>query len=158
MELALARRRLCARCHVPFLICSHCDRGQRYCGPVCSRAARRSSVRAAGRRYQDSRRGRHTHAARQRRYRERHRGSPPEKVTHQGSPPPPLADGMSLDPTAPPRPSDDTAPSPPMAVPRCQFCGRPCAELYRLDFLRHRRAVRTLPSPVARGDRHDYSP
>ncbi|MBU0500623.1 MAG: hypothetical protein KJ558_01965 [Gammaproteobacteria bacterium] len=158
MELALARRCLCARCHAPFLICSHCDRGQRYCGPLCSSMARRAAQRAAGARYQGSRCGRHTHAARQRRYRERHRDSPPEKVTHQGSPPPPLADGMSPEPTMPPHPVDDTAPSTPMAEPRCRFCGRPCAELCRLDFLRHRQAPRTVHYPVARGDRHDPSP
>lgn len=78
---------LCARCRAQVLICSGCDRGQIYCTQACSAAARRASLREAGRRYQASRRGRITHAARARRYRERR-----NKVTHQGSPPghPPL--------------------------------------------------------------------
>lgn len=48
----------------------------------CADQARRTAVRAAGCRYQASRRGRHAHAERQRRYRAK-----PKKVTHQGSPP-----------------------------------------------------------------------
>ena len=45
----------------------------KYCGARCSGLARRESLRAAGRRYQHSRRGRHCHAERQRRYRRRWR-------------------------------------------------------------------------------------
>jgi len=41
-----------------FLICSHCDRGQIYCAQGCAQTARRDAQRAAGRRYQASRRGR----------------------------------------------------------------------------------------------------
>ena len=63
-----ARLFLCARCRRQVLICSRCDRGQQYCGAGCSDLARRESLRAAGRRYQQSRRGRHCHAERQRRY------------------------------------------------------------------------------------------
>ena len=58
---------LCARCRRQVLICSRCDRGQQYCGARCSGPARRESLRAEGRRYQHSRRGRHCHAERQRR-------------------------------------------------------------------------------------------
>ena len=65
-------------------------RGQQYCAAGCSGLARRESLRAAGRRYQHSRRGRHCHAERQRRYRHRRReGACREKVTHQGSAAPP---------------------------------------------------------------------
>jgi hypothetical protein len=77
-----ARLFTCARCRAQVLICSRCDRGHIYCGPRCSQQARRESLRAAGRRYQHSRRGRLTHAERQHRYRRR-----PHKVTHQGSVP-----------------------------------------------------------------------
>jgi len=65
------RRYLCARCRCAVLICSRCDRGQRYCAGGCAEAARACSLRAAGQRYQASPRGRHAHAARQRRYRGR---------------------------------------------------------------------------------------
>mgnify|MGYP007097586828 CR=1 FL=1 len=61
------RRYHCAGCRTAVLICSHCDRGQRYCTTRCADEARRQSIRASGRRYQDSSRGRHTHAERQRR-------------------------------------------------------------------------------------------
>lgn len=67
-----------AVCRQMFFLCSHCDRGQVYCGKACSSMARRASLRAAGARYQTTADGRHAHAARQMRYRERH-----EKVTHQ---------------------------------------------------------------------------
>jgi len=66
-----ARRFVCARCHVPVLVCSHCDRGQVYCAAGCSATARRQSQRDAGRRYQDSLPGRFHHAARTQRWRVR---------------------------------------------------------------------------------------
>jgi hypothetical protein len=72
----------CARCRRQVMLCSHCDRGNLYCGRGCAQQARRESLSAAGQRYQRSRRGRFCHAERQRRYRARQ-----QKVTHQGSPP-----------------------------------------------------------------------
>ena len=104
-----------AGCRTAVLICSDCDRGQRYCTTPCADEARRQSIRASGRRYQDSSRGRHTHAERQRRYRARQ-----QIVTHQGSPP-------------------TVAP-----VPRhCCRCHRPLPDWVRQDFLRRR--VRPYP-------------
>lgn len=73
----------CQRCHGQVRICSRCDRGQVYCRSGCAQMARQASVRRAGRRYQQSRRGAHRHAARQAAYRQRQR----EKVTHHGFPP-----------------------------------------------------------------------
>ena len=66
-----ARLFVCARCRVQVLLCSRCDRGQRYCGRACSRAARRQSLCAAASRYQRSWGGRIAHAARSRRWRQR---------------------------------------------------------------------------------------
>lgn len=62
---------VCARCRAQVAICSHCDRGQRYCEQGCAQAARRESLRVAGRRYQATFQGRLQHAARQARYRQR---------------------------------------------------------------------------------------
>jgi hypothetical protein len=62
---------VCARCRAQVLLCSRCDRGQRYCGLACSRAARQDSQREAARRYQGSRAGRMAHAERSRRWRQR---------------------------------------------------------------------------------------
>jgi hypothetical protein len=55
-----ARLFLCAGCRAQVVICGHCDRNNRYCGRDCAQAARRASLRAAGKRYQRSRRGRFT--------------------------------------------------------------------------------------------------
>ena len=82
-----ARLFLCARCRTQVLLCSHCDRGQRYCTPACSRQAREAAQRAAARRYQRSRPGRMAHAARMRRWRSHRLASraSANSVTHQGS-------------------------------------------------------------------------
>jgi hypothetical protein len=124
----------CARCHCQTKICSGCDRGNLYCGPACSRAARAEKQRAAGRRYQAGRKGRFTHAARQRRYRRRRM----TKVTHQGSTSP-LADDVlgttSKKVVAPPFVS---------AVPCivCDFCGRICSAVLRPGYLSDTRTDR----------------
>lgn len=68
----------CARCHRQVRICSHCDRGNRYCSPQCSYQARRDSLRRAGAGYQQTDQGKINHAARQQNYLIR-------KMTHQGS-------------------------------------------------------------------------
>ena len=70
MELP-GRHCLCARCRKAVTICSHCDRGHRYCCDGCSQAARQCALRDAGQRYQATRQGRHRYAERQRRYRVR---------------------------------------------------------------------------------------
>jgi hypothetical protein len=70
----------CARCHCQVVICSHCDRGNIYCGRRCAEHARKTSSRSAGKRYQRTYRGRIKHAERQRRYR-----ALQNIVTHQRS-------------------------------------------------------------------------
>ena len=122
-----ARLYHCARCRCQTTICSHCDRGNRYCSRSCADLSRRASLSEAGKRYQDSRRGRAKHAERQRRYRARC-----QKVTHQGSPTPPPGGQL--------HPSDARAPRVGKTV-HCHFCGRLCSPLVRLDFL-HRAPLR----------------
>ncbi len=75
---------LCARCFEQVIICTHCDRGNIYCGFSCSIATRKNSLREAGRRYQNSIKGRLNHALRQRHYMQRLRDFK-NKMTHQGS-------------------------------------------------------------------------
>jgi hypothetical protein len=105
----------CACCGTLVRLCAQCDRGQITCGARCRALRRREGVRAAGRRYQQTRRGRHRHAARQRRYRER----AAKKVTHHRSTP---EHGTS---TLPPR-----ARIPVRGGPlRCDGCGRAVAPL-----------------------------
>lgn len=126
----------CARCQRQRLICRACDRGQRYCGSACAQAARSTARRAAGARYQQSRPGRFTHAARQRRYRARR-----QKVTHRTSLAAPA--GVSLPPSVPVSAVRAVSGSPSRAVANvCYGCGRACSAYLRLGFLR--RGAETL--------------
>lgn len=145
----------CAKCHRLVALCPLCDRGQRYCGSECSQQARRYSLHRAGCRYQQTPAGRHAHARRQARYRERQRALAEEKarvveeisaarslvsekVTHQGSPPaeevgrldPPRAEGLWQVGHSP----EGTQKSVP-----CHFCGRLCRPFARRHPLRRRR-------------------
>lgn len=79
----ISRLFICALCLAQCVICSPCDHGQIYCGPVCSHSSRQKSCKEAEQRYQKTLRGKMKHALRQRRYRARLR----EKVTDQGSKP-----------------------------------------------------------------------
>jgi hypothetical protein len=82
------RLRVCLgnECRAVFLLCSHCDRGQRYCSLACRDQARLRQRRCANRRHQQSLEGRLDHRDRQREYRRRraHR-APPAGVTDHGS-------------------------------------------------------------------------
>jgi hypothetical protein len=136
-----ARLFLCARCRAQVLVCSCCDRGQIYCAGGCAQEARYQAQRAAGQRYQASRRGRVNHAARSGRWRSRQKN-----VTHQGSPLQPPSDAVSVDaaPAAnspPATPANDVAtPFPSHGQPawRCHWCGSRCQPFVRIDFLRCR--------------------
>jgi len=132
-----ARAFACARCGAAVLVCSRCDRGQRYCGRDCARPARRESLREAGRRYQRSRAGRFAHARRAARYRQRRRQQ--EIVTHHGSQAPCEAATVAADPAAAQAAAttDGTAPA---TWHYCHWCERECAPLLRRGFLRHGRA------------------
>ena len=135
----------CARCRCQVVICSHCDRGNIYCGKRCSQTARRQSQREAARRYQGTRRGRFAHAERQRRYRQRRM----QKVTHQGSPPVLPDETLPAESRTSAQRSEE-----PGAVPadgiRCHLCGRVCSHFLRQSFLRRRptREAIDLPPPV----------
>jgi hypothetical protein len=145
---------VCARCREQVLLCSRCDRGQRYCGRACSRAARRQSLCAAASRYQRSWGGRIAHAARSRRWRQRCRerardeaaaldGGVIDFVTHQGclvasaDAPLPLTAEHAAAVTG-------TIASP--GVARCRRCGAPLAPWVRQGFLRH--GMRRWPARV----------
>ena len=88
-----ARLYLCARCRVQVILCSRCDRGNRYCGRPCWHEARAEARRQTAQRYQRSWGGRIAHAQRSRRWRMRRAarhvvdgtGVDAHNVTHQGS-------------------------------------------------------------------------
>jgi hypothetical protein len=129
-EARSARLFLCAACRTQSLICGCCDRGQIYCAGDCAARARRHALRAAGQRYQSSRRGRLAHADRTRRYRRRGK-----KVTHHGSPELPRDD--LLLPGSPTIASDAVIPEkrPRHATSHCHWCGRRCPDFVRREFL-----------------------
>jgi hypothetical protein len=125
-----ARTYACACCKAEMLVCTACDRGQRYCGKVCRQQARRAQQRSASRKYQNTHAGGVNHARRQRCYRERERHI--EIVTHQGSQQACEGDlllsGLNEIPDAAcqPRP-----------VHACHWCARPVASVIRRSWLRH---------------------
>jgi len=155
-EPAPARLFVCVRCQMQVLICSCCDHGQIYCAGGCAQQARSHAQRAAGRRYQASRRGRLAHAARARRWRARQKN-----VTHQGSRPRPAHDGVAADVVASPRPpaaassrrvatqSRDQRPG----SWRCHWCGCRCPPYVRIGFL-----PRPRRGPDTRRTLNDHSP
>jgi hypothetical protein len=162
-----ARLFLCARCSAQVRLCSHCDRGQRYCTPTCSSLARDTAQREAGRRYQRSRGGRMAHAARSRRWRIRHQRIDPlatpgvvagaNIVTHQGSPGSPAdaplvawtSDRAQVSITSDPT-QTATKGVERIAGPMCRRCGAALAPWVRQGFLRRPTGARPL--------RHDHSP
>ena len=75
-----ARLYNCIRCHSQVMICSQCDRGNRYC-TACAPIASLEAKRRASARYQNSHKGRLAHANRQKHYLPNIRN----KVTHKGS-------------------------------------------------------------------------
>jgi len=138
---AVGRMFLCARCREPVVLCSRCDRGQRYCDQGCSSEARRGFQRDAGRRYQDGSTGRAKHAERSRRWRlrQKERGDPSTDeagpVTHQG-----LLEGSSEAPGLPGKTEAKTVPTHhDFAIQTpwiCPQCAEPLAPWVRQGFLR----------------------
>jgi len=151
------RMYLCARCRAQVVVCRRCDRGQIYCpsglgpsnsGPSgCAVVARREAQRAAGGRYQSSRRGRFVHAERTRRYRDRKRERC-KMVTHQGCVLAPASDLLPLTTAVAvtgPATGQLSEPAPVEAVviepsmPACSHCGACCPAGVRFGFVRHHR-------------------
>ena len=150
--VAPARLFVCVRCRTQVLICSCCDRGQIYCAGGCAQEARYHAQRAAGRRYQTSRRGRLAHAVRARRWRARQ-----NNVTHQGSPPPPLDDLVlpgSAVTASEPSPSPDAR----RWKWHCYWCGCRCSRFVRQGFLRRGRVPRNVSQPHRGRPDHDDPP
>jgi hypothetical protein len=127
----------CARCQRLVVICSRCDRGQRYCSASCAQVQRRRSVREAGRRYQRTPLGARNNAARQKRWRIRiattvtHHTSPAQNHLRE-EPPSQNVKKEAGDATTNRRPITTRLGEP---GPRCDFCGRPCGSYTRMGTL-----------------------
>lgn len=119
----------CMRCHAQTIVCSHCDRGQIYCGSECSVAARIQSCRSAEKRYQLTPVGKMRHALRQRRYRERLS----KKVTDHGSDSP-THNGLLQTVKNKAKKTDMSHSD---SSGRCCFCKKPVSSWFRSGFIRH---------------------
>jgi len=170
-----ARLYLCARCRVQVILCSRCDRGNRYCGRQCRHQARMQARRQTAQRYQRSWNGRIAHAQRSRRWRQRRAardavnaaGADAHNVTHQGSQSgqawAPLVACIHDSATVAPvdtaaditaqGTSQDLAPAATLATATdcwaCRRCGQRQPPALRLGFVRH---------GVPQQRRHDHSP
>lgn len=127
----------CQRCRTQVVICSRCDRGQRYCGSACAQHARAASLRRAAKKHQSSRAGRFNNAARQRRFRQRQQ----QKVTHHGSLTLVFRDVLKSKPdrrqiVQKPMSIDDTL--------FCYRCGGACQPFLRRNFLQSRQSRRSF--------------
>lgn len=141
-----ARGFRCARCDRPAIICHRCDRGQIYCvGEDCAGQARREAQRTAGRRYQVSRRGRLSHAARARRYRARQKN-----VTHQGSPAAAVRDQLAAGLAMTANDAASRSDQPGDREWRCDWCHCRCPQMLRLGFLREYGLHRGRARPIGR--------
>ena len=129
------RPRICRGpgCGSLFFVCSHCDRGQRYCSESCRAVARCQQRRAANRRYQRTEPGRLNHRHRQAAYRER---LARPGVTDQG-----------------PRAITTPGVIGPSARPRCSVCGRQSDWIDPFSPLPPRHRARPPRRPVGHGSK-----
>ena len=114
-------QRACCRehCHAIFYICSHCDRGHRYCSVECRQQARLRQRRCANGRHQRSEEGRLDHRDRQREYLLRQQAAA-AGVTDPSS-------VLITSPASLPGGQEKTVfalPPPRYGQPRCRICGR----------------------------------
>lgn len=123
-----ARLYQCVHCNCQCIICSDCDRGNIYCGSVCTKQSRIQNHRIANQFYQKTFRGRQKHALRQNHYRQRQQEKI-KKVTDQGST---LIPPNDLLPIA----ENDTKKMTSEQM-HCHFCGKNVSSYLRNGYLRY---------------------
>jgi hypothetical protein len=124
----------CLRCHHQAILCQQCDRGQRYCADQCRSIARKTSIKRANKKYQNTTKGRFNNAERQRRF----RLSQTQKkkiVTDQGSPSKRSRDLLTVELCAL---KNRTKVLPILSKTTCHFCGSPIGQFFRVGFLKKR--------------------
>ena len=127
----------CCRCHAQVIICSRCDRGQRYCAGDCRHKARFESVKRATNKYQLTRIARFKNAERQKHFRQRNQ----QKVTHQGSAQMRLHDLLKTRLTEIKKTQKPLLPG---STCHCHYCGAVCEPHLRHDFMRSSRFKRAF--------------
>ncbi len=136
-----ARLYYCCRCQAQVVICSLCDRGNRYCADSCAESARHASLKRAAQKYQSSRPGRINNAARQKSFRARQK----QIVTHQGSQPLVSHDVLKTRRAWPKKLSRHGKND---SVLICHHCGASCSAFLRQDFYRRGRYLPSLRQPI----------
>ncbi len=136
-----ARLYHCCRCQAQVIICSRCDRGNRYCVDGCAEFARDASLKRAGHKYQSTRRGSRNNAARQKAFRVRQK----QIVTHQGSQSLVSHDVLKTRRVWPKKPSHHGKN---VTVLVCHHCGSGCSAFLRQDFYRRGRYLPFLRQPI----------
>jgi hypothetical protein len=161
-ELLLSARTFkCGVCQTGVLVCSPCDRGQRYCCANCRTQARLACQRRASASYQSSRAGRFNHARRQQQYRERQGAIEPQEqqpepaqiVTHQGSPQASTGDVLAPEIELDVIKSQGEVPLAPLY---CHWCSRAVSGRRRMGWLRY--AVQDEPEHSLNGAPRGQSP
>ena len=132
-----ARLYHCCRCQAQVIICSQCDRGNRYCAVECAADARSDSLKRASKKYQSTRAGRFNNAARQKSYRERQQ----QIVTHQGSPLVTSHDVLKAKSYWPEKVEKYAQNGCHLF---CHHCGAECEPFLRQDFLHQSRLLRSF--------------
>ena len=107
------------------IVCTHCDRGNIYCGSSCATQSRIQNHRIANQIYQKTFRGKQKHSARQRHYRLRQK----QKVTDQGSAPVSQNDLLPV--------TENGAKKIVPALMHCHFCGKIVSPYLRNGYLRY---------------------
>jgi len=132
-----ARMYSCCRCQAQVIICSQCDRGQRYCTGQCASDARSDSLKRASDKYRSTKAGRFNNAARQKRYRQRQK----QIVTHQGSLLVTSHDVLKAESHWPAKAEkyDQNG-----SVLVCHHCDAVCDPFLRQDFLHQSRLLRSF--------------
>lgn len=140
----------CACCSQQVILCSLCDRGNRYCFDGCSEERRKESLRAAGKRYQNTIQGQRNNAKRQAEYRIRQTlieaESPlsKEKVTHHSSEENTLSASIEIDEQRGESSGFET-------FYHCHCCGRVVDPYLRSGYLRYGSALTPDSSPFQQG-------
>lgn len=170
------------KCNGPFVVCEHCEEGQKYCSEGCRTSARQEQVRRARRKHARSNKGKQATSKRNLRYRSRQSEKLRAKslrqieTDHPSTQDPPratevpdvkqAAEGSPVRVTEGPCHDVDTkerglggerAPSDThrqtTSLEVCRFCGARIRLFVDRDTLRARIAARRVPSTPRRGRR-----